>query len=194
MKTSEWPLLDPGELKGLLERGECVLIDVREGVEWSQGHVPGCRLLPLGELERRCGEVPEEGRVVLMCAAGKRSRRAAELLKARGFGNVEELEGGMQAWESAQMEVARPASAPWALERQVRFAAGLLVVAGLSLGLVWPAAVYLSWFVGIGLLVAALTNWCGMALLLAKAPWNRPRLSRPASNPTEGEACSLGGG
>jgi hypothetical protein len=83
---------------------------------------------------------------------------------------------------------------PWSLDRQVRFAAGLLVLVGLALALRWPAAIALSWFVGGGLVFAALTDWCGMGLLLAKAPWNRVRnagaacgRSRPGSaEPTGG--------
>jgi hypothetical protein len=48
------------------------------------------------------------------------------------------------------------------LERQVRFAAGLLMLAGLSLSLVWPPAIGLSWFVAAGLVFAAVTDWCGI--------------------------------
>jgi hypothetical protein len=50
------------------------------------------------------------------------------------------------------------------LERQVRFAAGLLLLAGLSLSLMWPPAIGLAWFVAAGLVFAGLTNWCGMGV------------------------------
>lgn len=191
MNSTKRQLVSPRELQGQLERGECVLVDVREGVEWSQGHVDGCRHVPLGELGERCGELPEDGRVVLMCASGKRSAKAADLLREQGHANVVELEGGMQSWESAGLEVVRPESAPWPLERQVRLAAGLLVVAGLAVGLVWPPAVFLSWFVGAGLVFAALTDWCGMGLLLAKAPWNRPKSSKRGP---QADTCSVSSG
>lgn len=60
------------------------------------------------------------------------------------------------------------------LERQVRIAAGLMVLTGVVLG-TWlhPACYGLSAFVGAGLTFAGITDWCGMGLLLAKAPWNQ---------------------
>jgi hypothetical protein len=65
------------------------------------------------------------------------------------------------------------------LERQVRIGAGSLVLLGLALAwLVHPAFAGLSAFVGAGLVFAGVTDWCGMAMLLAKMPWNRPRAPR----------------
>ena len=63
------------------------------------------------------------------------------------------------------------------LERQVRIAAGALVLAGVLLGyFVHPAFIGLSAFVGAGLVFAGITDWCGMGLLLAKCPWNKRRI------------------
>jgi hypothetical protein len=89
---------------------------------------------------------------------------------------VTSLSGGMSAWERAGLPVEREARAPWSLERQVRLSAGSLVLLGTVLGwLVHPAFFGLSAFVGAGLIFAAITDWCGMGLLLARAPWNRSR-------------------
>ena len=79
----------------------------------------------------------------------------------------------MLRWEQAGLQLERDARAPWALDRQVRFAAGLLVLAGLALAHIWPPAIALAWFVAAGQVFAAVTDWCGMGLLLAKMPWNR---------------------
>lgn len=168
-------LLKPSELKDLLEKEGCELVDVREGVEWAGGRIRGARHIPLGQLEERIAEVAGERPVVVMCRSGKRSQRGAEILREKGHQGVVELEGGYQAWEQAGLETERDAKAPWPLERQVRLAAGLLVLTGLLLSLMWPWAIGLSWFVGAGLVFAGLTDWCGMGLLLAKAPWNRVR-------------------
>jgi hypothetical protein len=127
----------------------------------------------LGELERRAGEIAPGKAVVCVCRSGKRAAQAVGRLTALGRGNVAVLEGGLQAWEAARLPLEKDAHAPWALERQVRCTAGLLVLAGLGLSLRWPAAIGLSWFVGAGLVFAAMTDWCGMGLLLAKMPWNR---------------------
>jgi rhodanese-related sulfurtransferase len=167
--------LAPAELQSRLARGERPqLVDVREHPEFAAGRIAGARLLPLGELERRVAELDRTRPVVCVCRSGKRSAQAAEKLATLGFTGVQQLEGGLLAWEQAGLPVERDARAPWALERQVRFAAGLLVLAGLGLSLIWPIAVALSWFVGAGLVFAAATDWCGMGLLLAKMPWNRP--------------------
>jgi rhodanese-related sulfurtransferase len=80
---------------------------------------------------------------------------------------------GMYAWEQAGLPVNR-GKAVLSLERQVRIAAGLLVLTGTILGTwVHPGFYGLAAFVGAGLTFAGLTDWCGMAMLLAKMPWNQ---------------------
>lgn len=167
--------LKANEVRDLLERGDCELVDVREPMEWAGSRVPGARHIPLGDLEKRCAELGAGRPVVVMCRSGVRSRKGADVLRGKGHAEVHELEGGLQAWEAAGLATERDERAPWPLERQVRLAAGLLVLAGLALSLAWPWAIALSWFVGGGLVFAGLTDWCGMGLLLAKAPWNRVR-------------------
>ena len=84
------------------------------------------------------------------------------------------LDGGMMAWEAAGLSVERDERAPWSIERQVRFAAGALVLLGVLLSVaVAPAFVWLAGFVGAGLAFAAVTDTCAMGLLLARLPWNR---------------------
>lgn len=166
--------LPPGELYRRLVAGERLqLLDVREPAEFAALRIGLADLVPLGELERRAGELERDRPVVCICRSGQRAAQAAAKLAALGFPAVSRLDGGLQAWERAKLPVERDTRAPWALERQVRLAAGLLVLTGLGTSLMWPSAIGLAWLVGIGLTVAALTDWCGMALLLAKAPWNQ---------------------
>ena len=167
--------LAPAELRSLLAQVDRLqLVDVREQPEFASGRIPGTRLLPLGELQRGAAELDRSRPVVCVCRSGKRSAQAVEKLVALGFDQVQQLDGGLTAWEQAGFPLEKDERAPWALERQVRFAAGLLVLTGLGLSLVWPPAIGLSWFVAAGLVFAAVTDWCGMGLLLAKMPWNRP--------------------
>jgi rhodanese-related sulfurtransferase len=176
-------VLTPAELRARLDRGEAVqLVDVREHPEFSAGRLAGSRLIPLGELEQRAAEIDPARPVICLCRSGRRATQAADKLAAQGHRDVARLEGGLLAWEQAGQPLEKDAHAPWALERQVRLTAGLLVLLGLGLSLVWPPAVRLSWFVGAGLVFAAITDWCGMGLMLAKMPWNRPAKS-----------CSVGG-
>lgn len=167
------------ELQQRLLAGEPLqLVDVREAVEFAGLRIGQARLLPLGELERRAGELKRDQPIVCVCRSGQRSGQAARTLMALGFSQVSQLDGGLLAWEQAGLPLERDPRAPWALERQVRFAAGLLILTGLAWSLVWPPAVALAWFVGAGLVFAAVTDWCGMALLLAKLPWNQRQQRR----------------
>lgn len=174
--------LTPVDLQQRLLAGEALqLVDVREAVEFAGMRIGRARLLPLAELGQRASELDRNKPVVCVCRSGQRSGQAARALMALGFRQVSQLDGGLLAWEQAGLPLERDAKAPWALERQVRFAAGLLILTGLGLSLVWPPAVALSWFVGAGLVFAAVTDWCGMALLLAKLPWNQPQTGCKAS-------------
>ena len=150
-----------------------LLLDVREYPEFAAGHLKGARLIPLGEIKRRAGELPKDQPIVAMCRTGRRSAEAAATLARLGFTNVNQLAGGVMSWEQAGLPLEKEARAPWALERQVRLVAGLLTLLGLGLSLVWPMAIALAWFVPLGLVFAALTDSCMMGMLLAKLPWNR---------------------
>jgi hypothetical protein len=91
------------------------------------------------------------------------------------------MEGGMQAWESAGLEVIK-GRRTISLERQVRIAAGALVFFGSALGyFVNPAWIGLSAFVGGGLVFAGVTDTCGMAMILARMPWNNRAPSHKGS-------------
>jgi rhodanese-related sulfurtransferase len=128
--------LVPAQLRSLLAQEKSLqLVDVREYVEFASGRIAGARLLPLGELRRRAAELDRPRPVVCVCRSGKRSAQAVEKLTALGFAQVDQLDGGLMAWEQAGFPLEKDQRAPWALERQVRFAAGLLVLAGLGLSL-----------------------------------------------------------
>ena len=153
------------------------LIGVRENAEFTGGRVAGAKSLPLGELEKRLSELDRVRPIYVMCRTGRRSAEAQKKLTARGFADVTNVAGGFEAWKKENLPFERDENAPWVLERQVRFAAGLLVLTGvLSSVFVHPYFVWLSAFVGAGLVFAAVTGTCAMGLLLAKMPWN----SQPA--------------
>jgi molybdopterin/thiamine biosynthesis adenylyltransferase/rhodanese-related sulfurtransferase len=89
------------EVAAMQARGEpFLLLDVREPDEWEAAHIEGARLVPLGQLEARLGELADwrERRVVVHCRSGARSARAARLLQRLGFRDVWSMAGGIQAW------------------------------------------------------------------------------------------------
>ena len=86
---------------------EVQIVDVRELAEFngSLGHVPGARLVPLGSLAARAGELSKERPVVTVCRSGARSAQATVLLARAGFENVANLAGGMLRWHAQRLHV-----------------------------------------------------------------------------------------
>jgi rhodanese-related sulfurtransferase len=170
---------DAAELAKHLEKGGRNLIDVREYPEFASERVRGAKLIPLGEIERRQGEINRDQTVYVMCRSGKRGSEAQKKLKALGFRQVINVRGGIEAWKRGNLPVEKDETSNiWDPERQVRFTAGLLVLTGVVLSIfVHPFSIGLSGFVGAGLVFAAVTNTCGMGMMLARMPWNRRRES-----------------
>lgn len=84
-----------------------VFIDVRTPEEYAAGHVKGAELIPLQELERRLAEVPKDKQVYVYCRSGRRSAEAAALLVKAGYGNIENVMGGIEGWKAAGFPVAQ---------------------------------------------------------------------------------------
>jgi adenylyltransferase/sulfurtransferase len=104
----EVPVISVRELKTKMDRNEALtLIDVREPYEYELARIEGSRLIPLGELETRLGELPRSGTLVMQCHSGGRSEHAVRILQAAGFKNAVNLEGGIDAW-SVRIDSAVP--------------------------------------------------------------------------------------
>jgi rhodanese-related sulfurtransferase len=163
------------------------LLDVRTPVEFREVHVAFARNVPLDRLDpaaiaaARSGS-PEEPLYVI-CRSGARGEQACAKLAAAGV-SVVNVEGGTSAWLAAGLPVVRGQKAI-SLERQVRIAAGFLTLLGALLALtVHPYFAGLSAFIGAGLMFAGITDTCGMAMVLARMPWNQ------VASPSAG-ACRL---
>jgi rhodanese-related sulfurtransferase len=173
--------ISPSSLADLRRRGEGVtLIDVRTPAEYDEVHVEGARNIPLDRLDPRAIAAEHAGKtggpLYFVCKSGGRSQKACEQMIAAGISDVVSVEGGTSACEAAGMKVARSGRKVMSLERQVRICAGGLVVLGAVLGqFVNPAWHALSAFIGAGLVFAGVTDTCGMAMMLAKMPWNQVR-------------------
>ncbi|MDQ1293304.1 MAG: hypothetical protein QG608_1185 [Actinomycetota bacterium] len=167
--------MPPATLRECLASGtDLRVLDVRTPAEFRASHIPGAWNVPLDSLgECRSDLVAGlSGSVVLVCRSGARAERAAAALQEAGLASMSVLDGGLTAWEREGGELKRGRRG-WELERQVRLAAGSLVVLGILGSLVVPGLQWLSAFVGAGLVFAAVTGTCGMALILARMPWNR---------------------
>ena len=156
------------------QQNESLLLDVRTPAEFEEVHVEGAVLHPLTDLNPAQVKKLAEGKrsCFVICRSGGRARQAAEKLAAQGLGNVQIMNGGMTAWESEGLPVNRGRKTI-SLERQVRIAAGSIVFISSLLGYaVSPAWLAVTAFVGAGLVFAGVTDTCGMALVLARMPWN----------------------
>lgn len=175
------PVVAPHVLAEHLSRGPIRLLDVRTPAEFESVHIHGAYNVPLDRLAEHAAEIRAiDQPVVLVCASGQRARKAEAALQEAGMRQLHVLDGGMSAWIAAGLPVRRGRE-KMSLERQVRLAAGTLAGAGGLLALaVDPLFALLPAFVGSGLVYSGLTNTCGMALLLARLPYNK------------GQTCDVG--
>ena len=170
--------ISPQRLAEICKTGEKVeLIDVRTPVEYREVHVEFARNVPLDQLDPASVMDARNGTrgepLYVVCRSGSRGAKACEKFQQAGFANVVNVEGGTLACEQSGLPVVHGKKAI-PLERQVRIAAGLLVVLGVVLGwLVHPALSGLAAFVGAGLVFAGITDTCGMGMMLARMPWNQ---------------------
>ena len=154
---------------------QSTVIDVRTPAEFKAAHVNGAQLHPLDSLDpvAFCKAHGTDEPVYLLCQSGKRASMAADRLIQAGHKNIIVVEGGTAAAIEHGLDIAYGKGAI-SIERQVRIAAGLLVLAGTLAGaFIHPALLIVPGFVGAGLAFAGITDTCGMAMALAKCPWNQ---------------------
>ena len=144
------------QLSTLAARGAACALDVRSAAEFAIDHIPGSINIPMEQLESRIADIPE-GHLVLVCEGGKRAQVVAGWL--RGIREAAVLDGGMGSWRKAGLPTLGCEPCRWSLEHQVRFGAGLIVLAGSLLAeLSSPRWIYLPMFIGAGLTFAGLTT------------------------------------
>jgi rhodanese-related sulfurtransferase len=171
--------IQPADFLSLLAHSKPCCVDVRTPAEVRNDALDNIIAVPLDQLDSKAlSETIDEQHagtkeVYLICQSGKRAQIAADKLASNLTQDVIIVEGGMNAIRQSAGQQSTPVKM-MSIERQVRLTAGILVVSGVIAGyLLHPAWFALSGFVGAGLVYAAITDSCGMALLITKAPWNR---------------------
>ena len=103
LKRSATNEVNPVEATLLINREDAQVIDVRDADEFSKGHLPEARNVPLAKLAERVGEIEKfkDKPVILCCTSGMRSAKACSELAKLGFGKVHNLAGGVDAWVGA---------------------------------------------------------------------------------------------
>lgn len=147
-------------------------VDVRTVGEYKASHIDGVQNIPLDQLEPYHEEFANAEEIYIQCASGNRSSQAVKKLH-NSTAQIYDFCGGLSEWKSLKYPVIE-GKGVIAIIRQVIIAAGSLVLVGVilnALGLAW--GIYISGFVGAGLLFAGVSGWCGMTMLLGKMPWNQ---------------------
>ena len=139
-------------------------------------YIPGARHIALSKLDEANLAAHPNQAIIFHCRSGARTRGQSARLAAKAGETCKAylLEGGLEAWRKAGLPTAVDTRRPVELQRQVQIGAGGLTLLGTLLGLTaspWFFAVPPS--AGTGLLFAGITGFCGMALLLQRAPWNQ---------------------
>jgi len=174
--VSDLATVSARQLAELNSQNKVELIDVRTPAEYREVHASIARNVPLDSLDpnqlmqARNGSADQP--LYVICQSGSRSGNACQKFIDAGFPNVVSVEGGTSAWDEAGLPVVR-GKKTISLERQVRITAGGIVLIGalLSFWSIWFAIV--PAFIGAGLMFAGITDSCGMAMVLAKMPWNQ---------------------
>ena len=165
------------------------VIDVRSGVEFDSEHIPGSRLIPLDQIEMRANEIlVTPAPRLLLCHSGNRASTARKALEKLHVAGVSVIVGGIGAYIKAGGDTVK-GKAGISLERQVRIAAGSMVLLGVLMGFfIHPVFLIFSGFAGAGLIFAGVTDWCGMGIMLGKMPWNRS--NTPEGTSVAGGTCA----
>lgn len=175
--------MDTPQVRDLLESNPRTrLIDVRTPGEFASAHIPGSYNVPLDLLREHRAEIraDHDAPLVLVCASGARADQAGAVLETAGVAHLGVLQGGITGWQEHEGPM-NHGSGTWAMERQVRLVAGLLVLTGVVSSTGYEPLKWIAGFVGGGLTFAALTNTCAMSRVLGLLPHNRAAKADVAS-------------
>jgi rhodanese-related sulfurtransferase len=170
--------ISPTRLYELIQGGKTVdVIDVRTPAEYRALHATVARSAPLGSLDPKAvmaTRPAQDEPLYVICKSGARAEQACAAFAAAGYGDrVVNVEGGTLAWAAAGLPVVK-GRYMLPLDRQVRTAAGLLVLLGCGLGaFASPWWYLLAAYCGLGLVFSGVTGLCPLGAIIARMPWNR---------------------
>ena len=148
---------------------------MREPGEHDAMHILGANLIPVVLLQvNRLPPDANNKKIIVHCKFGKRGIMACEkLLNENPNLDIYNIEGGIDQWKQCGLPIEVNKNAPIDIMRQVQITAGILILLGVILSFTSFYFIFLSGFVGFGLLFSGITGYCGMARLLMHMPWNK---------------------
>jgi rhodanese-related sulfurtransferase len=99
--------ISAAQARDLVSSGAVDVVDVRESHEWSSGHIPGARLVPLEQLRTNPKATLTRDGVLFVCAAGTRSQTAARIAASAGLKTIYNLNSGVRGWAKAGFDLTR---------------------------------------------------------------------------------------
>lgn len=164
------------ELKEIMEKSNpknYLILDVRTKPEHKNISIKESLNIPLDKIKEHKKDLEKYDTVYIHCQSGARSQKACQELQNISNTKVVNIKGGILAWEKEGLPVIKASKQTYSITQQVHIIAGILILTGVILSRsLHPNFIYLSGFVGAGLLTAGLTGWCTMAKILSKMPWN----------------------
>lgn len=163
--------LSPKELYDLINNNEVVIVDVREPFEHRSCHIKGSILIPSSSFDETKIPKADGKKIVIHCKSGRRSSMVLSQMKHKDIYN---LEGGVDAWIAQGFDVEKSSKKCLTLDRQVQLTIGTILISSFLLTyFININFVFIALLIGCGLSFAGLTGFCGLAMILAKAPWNK---------------------
>ncbi len=164
-------------LKEWMDKGDAVLIDVREDIEYKNCSIPNSYHLPLSQVSIDVTHLPKHKnkKIVIHCKSGKRSMMACQKLIEDGIKfEIWNLEGGIDAWKASNLSTCT-ALKKIPISRQVNLVIGILILVSLVLFSTSSIKAYLliALVCSIGLIFSGLTGFCLLTKIISKLPWNK---------------------
>lgn len=158
-----------------LSSKNAVFIDVREPAEFNTLHIPGAKLYPLSTIKAEHLAQFHDADIVIYCQKGLRGEKACrKILDTHPNSKLVNLSGGIEAWQQQGYATVKGKSNVIALDRQVQITIGTLVFCFSLLAYISHTNfLFVPMFMGAGLIFAGISGFCGLARVLALAPWNR---------------------
>lgn len=158
-----------------LQAENSVFIDVREPAEFRACHIANAKLIPLGQINAEKISMHQSQNLIIYCQKGVRGNKACQkLIKQNNQLKLFNIEGGIDAWLAVNYPTQQEPSNVLALDRQVQITIGIMVLLFSLLGYFYsPSFNFAAAFIGIGLIFAGISGFCGLARILALAPWNK---------------------
>lgn len=166
-------IISPLEAQKMVLAGEAILMDIREEDEYRQMHIANSYLKPLSLLK---GLPPAENpktAVIFFCRSGGRTKASHALLEKQGYAKSYIMEDGILGWQRTGLPLEKATRTVMPIMRQVQIISGFCVLLFIILSLWLPVTVWLAALVGLGLIIAGISGFCGLAKLLQLMPWNR---------------------